>query len=396
MQRREFIKKAGLGLAGAAGAGLIPAMAQSQNQPAPAAPAPATPPPAPATPPATAASPVTGLPSIKWRLASSFPKSLDTIYGGAEVLAKRLAELTDGKFEIRVFAGGEIVPPFGVLDAVQQNTVECCHTCGYYFHGKNKAFSIDTAIPFGLNARQMNAWYYYGDGLTLSREFFGKYNVINFPGGNTGTQMGGWFRKEVKSLEDLKGLKMRIPGFGAEVFSALGAVPQALPGGEIYPALERGAIDAAEWVGPYDDEKLGFYKVAKFYYYPGWWESGPQITFLINKEQWDKLPKVYQAAFETATIEANLRMMSAYDAKNPLAIQRLVQNGTQLRRYPDDVLKAAYEAAQKIYADESAKNPDFKKLYDSLRAFQQLSDIWMGLPEGALAGFMQAQLRAKK
>jgi TRAP-type mannitol/chloroaromatic compound transport system substrate-binding protein len=386
MQRREFIKKTGLGLAAAAaGAAAAPAIGQSPSPPAAQ----------PAAQP-TAQPQGQGLPIIKWRIASSFPKSLDTIYGGAEVLAKRIAELTEGKFELRVFAGGEIVPPFGVLDAVQQNTVECCHTCGYYFHGKNKAFSIDTAIPFGLNARQMNGWYYYGEGLTLTREFFAKYNVVNFPGGNTGTQMGGWFRKEVKSLEDLKGLKMRIPGFGAEVFSALGAVPQALPGGEIYPALERGAIDAAEWVGPYDDEKLGFYKVAKFYYYPGWWETGPQISFYVNKEQWEKLPKPYQAAFETAAIEANLRMMAAYDAKNPPAIQRLVQNGTELRRYPDDVLKAAYDTAQKLYAEESGKNPDFKKLYDSLHAFQQISDIWMSLPEGALANFMQARMRDKK
>ncbi len=385
MQRREFIKKTGLGLVAAAGATTVPAIGQSSSPPAAQSAA------QPAAPPQGQ-----GLPTLKWRIASSFPKSLDTIYGGAEVLAKRIAELTEGRFEIRVFAGGEIVPPFGVLDAVQQNTVECCHTCGYYFHGKNKAFSIDTAIPFGLNARQMNGWYYYGEGLTLTREFFAKYSVVNFPGGNTGTQMGGWFRKEVKSLEDLKGLKMRIPGFGAEVFSALGAVPQALPGGEIYPALERGAIDAAEWVGPYDDEKLGFYKVAKFYYYPGWWETGPQISFYVNKEQWEKLPKPYQAAFETAATEANLRMMAAYDAKNPQAIQRLVQNGAQLKRYPDDVLKAAYDAAQKLYAEESAKNPDFKKLYDSLRAFQQISDIWMSLPEGALANFMQAQMRAKK
>ena len=366
MQRRQFIKQAGLGLTAATGAATFPTLARAET------------------------------PTIKWRIASSFPKSLDTIYGGAEMLARRIAELTDGKFEIRVFAGGEIVPPFGVLDAVQQNTVECAHTCGYYFHGKNKAFSIDTAIPFGLNARQMNAWYYYGDGLPMTREFFAKYNVVNFPGGNTGTQMGGWFRKEIKNLDDLKGLKMRIPGFGAEVFSVLGAVPQALPGGEIYPALERGAIDAAEWVGPYDDEKLGFYKVAKFYYYPGWWETGPQISFYVNKEQWEKLPKTYQAAFEIAATEANLRMMAAYDAKNPQAIQRLVQNGAQLKRYPDDVLKAAYEAAQKLYAEESAKNPDFKKLYDSLHTFQQISDIWMGLPEGALANFMQAQMRPKK
>ena len=376
MQRRDFIKQASLGLAAATATPLI---AQAQSQPA-------------APPPA----PVAGSPTIKWRLASSFPKSLDTIYGAAEVLTQRIAELTDGKFEIRVFAGGEIVPAFGVLDAAQQNTVECCHTCGYYYHGKNKAFSIDTAIPFGLNARQMNGWYYYGEGLTLSREFFAKYSLINFPGGNTGTQMGGWFRKEVKTLDDLKGLKMRIPGFGAEVFSALGAVPQALPGGEIYPALERGAIDAAEWVGPYDDEKLGFYKVAKFYYYPGWWEPGPQISFYVNKEQWEKLPKTYQAAFEVAAMEANLRMLAAYDAKNPPAMQRLVQNGTQLKRYPDDVMKAAYEAAEKIYAEESAKNPDFKKLYDSLRTFQQLSDIWLSLPEEAMANFMQAQMRVKK
>ncbi len=376
MQRRDFIKQASLGLAAATATPLI---AQAQSQPA-------------APPPA----PVAGSPTIKWRLASSFPKSLDTIYGAAEVLTQRIAELTDGKFEIRVFAGGEIVPAFGVLDAAQQNTVECCHTCGYYYHGKNKAFSIDTAIPFGLNARQMNGWYYYGDGLTLSREFFAKYSLINFPGGNTGTQMGGWFRKEVKTLDDLKGLKMRIPGFGAEVFSALGAVPQALPGGEIYPALERGAIDAAEWVGPYDDEKLGFYKVAKFYYYPGWWEPGPQISFYVNKEQWEKLPKTYQAAFEVAAMEANLRMLAAYDAKNPPAMQRLVQNGTQLKRYPDDVMKAAYAAAEKIYAEESAKNPDFKKLYDSLRTFQQLSDIWLSLPEEAMANFMQAQMRVKK
>ncbi|HRW67091.1 MAG TPA: TRAP transporter substrate-binding protein [Candidatus Competibacter sp.] len=367
MERRDFIKKTGLGLAAAAGTAAIPAMAQT-----------------------------TDLPVIKWRMASSFPKSLDTIYGAGEVLARRLSEITEGKFEIRVFAGGEIVPPFGVLDAVQQNTVEICHTASYYFHGKNKAFALDCSIPFGLTARQMFAWNYHGEGGPLLREFFAKYNVVNFLGGDTGTQMGGWFRKEINSLEDLKGLKIRIPGFGAEVFSALGAVPQSLPGGEVYPALERGAIDAAEWVGPYDDEKLGFYKVAKFYYYPGWWEPGPVLSFYVNKEQWDKLPKPYQAAFEAAAAEANVGMLAAYDTKNPQAIQRLVQNGTQLRRYPDDVMKAAYETAQKIYAEESAKNPDFKKLYDSMRAFQRPSDIWAGLPEGTLANFMQAMLRSGK
>jgi len=367
MQRRVFIRNAGLGLAAATGAAAVPTLTWAED-----------------------------LPTIKWRMASSVPKTLDTIYGVAEVMVKRIADLTEGKFEIRVFAGGEIVPPTGVLDAVQQNTVECGQTCGYYYHGKNKAFSLDTAIPFGLNARQMNAWCYFGDGLAILREFFAKYNVVNFPGGNSGTQMGGWFRKEIKSLDDLKGLKIRIPGFGAEVFLALGAVPQALPSAEIYPALERGAIDAAEWVGPYDDEKLGLYKVAKFYYYPSWWEPGPMFSFYLNKEQWDKLPKPYQTAFETAATEANLRMLAGYDARNPPAIQRLVQNGVQLRRYPDDAMKAAYDAAQKIYAEESARNPDFKKIYDSQRAFQQVSDIWMGLAENTLANFMQAQLRKKQ
>lgn len=369
MQRRAFIKKTGLSLAAAAGVSSVSVMADE---------------------------PASALPTLKWRLASSFPKSLDTLYGASDVLTKRVAEITQGKFEIRVFAGGEIVPANGVLDAVQQNTVECGHSCGYYYHGKNKAFSLETGIPFGLNARQMNAWYYYGGGQALLGAFFAKYNVVNFFGGNTGTQMGGWFRREIQSLDDLKGLKIRIPGFGGEVFSALGAVPQLLPGPEIYPALERGALDAAEWVGPYDDEKLGFYKVAKFYYYPAWWEPGPVVSFYVNKEQWEKLPKPYQSAFATAAAEANLHMVAAYDAKNPPAIQRLVQSGAQLRRYPDDAMKAAYEVARKIYAEESAKNPDFKTIYDSMHAFQQTSDLWMGVAENTMTNFMQAQLRASK
>lgn len=365
MRRREFLQTSSGGVAASAAALAFPAIAQSQ-------------------------------PAIKWRLASSFPKSLDTLFGAADQLAKRVFDLTDGKFEIRAFAAGEIVPAFGVLDAVQQNTVECAHTASYYQHGKNKAFSLDCTVPFGLSARQMNGWFYFGDGLGMMREFFAQFNVVNFPGGNTGTQMGGWFRKEIKTLDDLKGLKMRIPGFGAEVFSALGAVPQAIPGGEIYPALERGAIDAAEWVGPYDDEKLGFYKVAKFYYYPGWWESGTMGSFYVNKEQWEKLPKSYQAAFEAAAAEANTLMLAAYDAKNPPALARLLQNGVQVSRYPDDVLRAAYEASQKIYEEESAKNPVFKKILDSQRAFQRASDVWLGTAEGTLANFMQKALRGFK
>jgi TRAP-type mannitol/chloroaromatic compound transport system substrate-binding protein len=328
-------------------------------------------------------------------MASSYPKSLDTIYGAAEVLAKRIAELTQGRFEIRVFAGGEIVPALGVLDAVQQNTVECGHTASYYYHGKNKALSLDTTVPFALDARQLYGWLYFGGGLALLRAMFAQYNVVNFPGGNTGVQMGGWFRKEVKSLGDLKGLKIRIPGFGAEIFAEMGAVPQQLPGGEIYAALERGAIDAAEWTSPYDDERLGFHKVARYYYYPGWWEPAPQLVFYVNKGQWESLPPVYRAVFEVAAQEASSLMLAAYDGKNPAALQRLIQAGVQLRRYPDDVLLKAYETAQRLFAEESARNPTFGTIYESMRAFQETSDVWQSVSQLPMANFMQAARRRR-
>ncbi|HXJ08514.1 MAG TPA: ABC transporter substrate-binding protein, partial [Burkholderiales bacterium] len=233
------------------------------------------------------------LPNIRWRCASSFPKSLDTIYGGGEVIAKRVEQLTGGKFQIRVFAAGEIVPAFGVVDALQQGTIECSHTASYYFVGKNKTFAFDTTLPFGMNQREQNAWIYYGGGLDLVREFFKDFGFISFPAGNTGAQMGGWWRKPVSKVADLKGVKMRIAGLGGEVMARLGAVPQQIAGGDIYPALERGAIDSAEWVGPYDDEKLGFNKVAKFYYYPGFWEGGPMLHVLANEKKLAELPKHY-------------------------------------------------------------------------------------------------------
>lgn len=360
MQRRDFLKSAGLAAAGA-------------------------------TLPVRAAE----LPAVKWRLASSFPKSLDTIYGGAETLAKRVSELTDGRFEIRVFAGGELVPPFGVLDAVQQGTVECGHTASYYYFGKNRALALETTCPFGLNTRQLTAWTYDGGGMELLRSMFAEYDILNFPGGSTGAQMGGWFRKEIKSLQDIAGLKIRIPGFGAEIFSRMGAVPQSLPGGEIYPALERGAIDAAEWTVPYDDEKLGFYKVAKYYYYPGWWEPGTQLVFYVNKNQWASLPPAYRAAFETAAQEAHLRMLAAYDARNPPALQRLMKNGAVVKRFPDDVLLKAYEIAQTVFAEESAKNPTFKAIYDSQQTFRQTSDAWWSIAESSMTNFMTAMRRKK-
>jgi TRAP-type mannitol/chloroaromatic compound transport system substrate-binding protein len=356
MQRRAFLKKAGIGLAAGAGVAALPALAEA-------------------------------MPEIKWRLASSFPKSLDTIYGGAEQLAKRVANLTQGKFQIRVFAGGEIVPGLQVLDAVQQGTVQCGHTAGYYYVGKNKAFAFDTALPFGMTARQQNAWYYYGGGLQLLRDFYKDYGIVNFPGGNTGTQMGGWFRKQIKSLADLKGVKMRIPGIGGEIMSRLGVVPQSLPGGDIYPSLEKGTIDAAEWVGPYDDEKLGLYKVAKHYYYPGWWEGGVTLSFLINSKEWEKLPDLYKEAFEVATAEANLHMLAEYDAKNPAALGRLLQGGAVLHPYPVDLMKAALKVANQIYEEEAAKNPAFKKIYEPWKRFRNDEFQWFRIAEATYDNF---------
>jgi TRAP-type mannitol/chloroaromatic compound transport system substrate-binding protein len=360
MQRRDFLKKASIGAAAGAAATIsAPAIAQS-------------------------------LPTIKWRLTSSFPKSLDTIYGGAEVLANRLRAMTGGKFDIRVFPAGEIVPGLQALDAVQQGTVELCHTCSYYYVGKDKAFGFGTAIPFGMTSRQMNAWIYYGGGQKLLDEFYAGYNVVSFLGGNTGTQMGGWWRKEVKTVADLKGIKMRIAGLGGQVFSALGVVPQQIAGGDIYPALEKGTIDAAEFVGPYDDEKLGFYKVAKNYYYPGWWEPATGVHFFVNKKEWEKLPKEYQEAFQAAAYEANITMQAEYDHKNPIALAKLMQAGVKVKEFSPEILKAAYKAATDLYAEESAKNPAFKKIYVEYDKYRRTQAAWFSLAERRMDSFLQS------
>ena len=328
------------------------------------------------------------MPDVKWRLQSGFPKSLDTIYGAAETFAKFVSESTDGKFQIQCFAAGEIVGTAQAADAVGNGTVEMAHTCSYYYFGKDPTFAIGTALPYGLNARQMNAWLYQGGGNDMLNEFYAKHNMYGLPGGNTGTQMGGWFRKEIKTVADVQGLKMRIAGLAGLVMAKLGAVPQQIAGGDIYPALERGTIDAAEWVGPYDDEKLGFAKVAPYYYYPGFWEGGPAIHFMINQGKWKDLPKNYQAVVTTAAAYANVDMQAKYDARNPAALRRLVGAGTQLRPFPQEVLEAGYKAANEVYEETSAKNADFKKLYEAVKAFRGEEYLWFQVAEYTYDNFM--------
>ena len=355
MRRRHFLKGAGIGVAASAIA--APAIAQSS-------------------------------PEIKWRLTSSFPKSLDTIFGAAEIISKAVSEATEGKFQIQVHAAGELVPGLQALDAVQAGTVEMAHTCAYYYVGKDPTFAFETAIPFGLNARQQNTWWYYGGGREAMGEFYKAYNVVSFPAGNTGVQMGGWFRKEINSLEDINGIKMRIAGIAGKVMAALGGVPQQIAGGDIYPALEKGTIDAAEWVGPYDDEKLGFYKVAPYYYYPGWWEGGPQLSLYVNQQKWAELPKPYQSILETAAARANVETMAKYDFLNPSALKRLVAAGSKLKPYPKEVMEAAYAAAFKLYDETAAGNAAFKTVYDGWKEFREEQYLWFRVAENNFDNFV--------
>ncbi|MBD2313591.1 TRAP transporter substrate-binding protein [Desertifilum sp. FACHB-1129] len=326
-------------------------------------------------------------PTVRWRMATSWPKSLDTIFGGAETICQRVSEMTYGRFTITPFAAGEIVPGLEVLDAVQQGTVECSHTASYYFVGKNPALGFGTTVPFGLTAQQQNSWLYHGNGLDALNKLYADFNVVSLPAGNTGTQMGGWFKRRIQSVSDLNGLKMRIPGLGGQVMSRLGVNVQVLPGGEIFLALERGAIDAAEWVGPYDDEKLGLNKAAQYYYYPGWWEPGATLEVQVNRSAWDKLPKEYQQVFKTATYEANMSMLAQYDAKNGEALKRLVDSGTQLAAYSPEIMQAAQKATFELYEESAAKDGTFREVYEQWKAFRQQVYGWDQINQLIFANF---------
>jgi TRAP-type mannitol/chloroaromatic compound transport system substrate-binding protein len=349
MERRSFIRSTGL--AGVLAAGAAPAIVHAQA-------------------------------NIRWRMASSFPKSLDTLYGGAEGFAKRVGEMTGGKFQISVHAAGELMPAFGVVDGVQNATVEMAHTAPYYFFGKDDVFALGCAIPFGLNSRQMTSWMYEGNGLKLMREFYAKYNIVNFPGGNTGAQMGGWFRKEIKTVADLQGLKFRMGGFGGKVLARLGVVPQNIPAGEIYQSLEKGTIDAAEWIGPYDDLKLGLNKVAPVYHYPGFWEGSTHFEFYINNKAYDGLSAEYKAVIEAASAYSHVDVQAKYDARNPGALRSLVAAKARVLPFPRAVMEATFKEAMGVYEA-------WKKIYADYAAFRKDQNLWFRFTEASFDGFMQ-------
>ena len=358
MKRRQFLKAGGVGLA----AGLAsPAIAQSA-------------------------------PTLRWRLTTTFPKSLDTLYGACEMFSKVVGELSDQKFQVQVFGPGEIVPAFQVFDAVSSGTVEMGNTASYYYIGKDLAFAFGTAVPFGLNTRQMNAWLLHGGGLDLLNELYKTYNVYGLPFGNTTAQMGGWFRKEINTVDDLKGLKFRIGGLAGQVVANLGVVPQQLPPADIYPALEKGTIDAAEWIGPYDDEKLGFAKIAPYYYYPGWWEGCANGFLYINTAKWGELPKAYQQMVATACGQVAADLLAKYDARNAPAIKRLVASGAKLRPFSIDILDACYKATNELFTDVAGKNAMFKRLNDSMTTFRNEQNSWHQVCEATYDNYQIRQL----
>jgi len=362
MERRSFLSKASLGAAVGTAALAAPAIVHAQ-------------------------------PTVRWRCSSGFPKALDTIYGAAEDVSKRVSDATGGRFQISIAPAGEIVPMPQAADAVAAGTVECSHTAAFYYVGKDPTWAFGSCIPFGMNFRQMNAWWLEGGGEKLFNDYLKPQGVQYVLSGNTGAQMGGWFRKEIKTMEDVKGLKMRIPGLGGRLFSAVGAVPQQIPGGDIYASLERGTIDAAEWVGPYDDEKLGFNKVAKFYYYPGFWEGGAALGWIVNNKAMEALTPEYRNIFLAAAHEANPSMMAKYDARNGPALRRLIAAGTEVRPFPRPVMDEFYKAALTVYSDLSKENANFKRLYDSYSAFQRQSVNWMRFTENTFDDFMANSLR---
>ncbi len=356
MQRRDFLKKVAAG-------GAVAAAATSVASPALAAPK-----------------------RIKWKMVTTWPPNLPILQQGVERFAKDVETMTERRFRIQVNAAGELIPAMQTFDAVSQGTVEMGHGAAYYWAGKVPAAQFFTAVPFGMNAQGMNAWLYSGGGLELWRELYKPFNVVPIPMGSSGVQMGGWFRKEIKSLADLKGLKMRIPGLGGKVMAKAGVNPVLLAGGEIYTALERGTIDATEWIGPFHDLRLGLQRAAKHYYYPGWHEPGPILELSVNQKAWDELPPAYQKVIEMAAAATNAWMLSEFEARNLAALQELkTKHKVQVKAFPDDVIKELKRLTAETLDEEAKKDKQFATIYQAYRQFQQQNAAWSEISENAYA-----------
>ncbi len=381
MDRRSFIQKAGVAGTAAAASTLLVQVSAAQDT---------------ETTDDTPAAPALVLkePKISWKLSSGFPQQLETLYGAAIVFADSVRQATDGGLDITVYPSGELVDAANGLEAVRDGTVDMIHTASNYFWEEDPTFAFGTGVPFGLNQRMTNAWLYEGGGTELLNNFYSKFGVIGFPAGNSGAQMGGWFRKEINALDDMRNLRFRIGGFGGRIIEKIGVEPVSLPADQIYQALEEGTIDAAEFVGPYDDEKLGFNRVAKYYYYPGWWEGGVAATNLINLKKWNALPNNYQEAVRTASTLANTVMTARYDTLNPPALRTLVERGTILRPYAHDILLACFSAAEDTYAAIAADNADFKTILDSYMGYRRNAYLWFQISEYAQDTFLMLQQRA--
>ena len=322
--------------------------------------------------------------TYNWRLVTSWPKNYPGLGMAPERIADLVEEMSDGQMKITVYGAGEQVPAFGVFDAVSSGSHQMGHSGGYFWKGKVPAAQFFTSVPFGLTADEINAWVYKGGGLELWREVYEPFNIYPIPAGNTGTQMFGWFNKEINSLDDIKGLKMRIPGIGGEVLKEAGGIPVTLPGGELFTALQTGVIDATEWVGPYNDLTFGFHQAAKYYYYPGWHEPGPMLELIINIDAWNSLPKHLQVIIETAAKAVNQEMLDEYLAMNNQALIELVEvHGVELRKLPDDVIEEFKEISNKILEDLAKEDETIAKVYDSYTDFKNNVSAYHKISEDA-------------
>ena len=322
--------------------------------------------------------------NYQWKMVTTWPPGFPVLQKGAERFADNIRVMSNGRLNIKVYAGGELIPPLQTFDAVSQGSVEMGHGSAYYWAGKVPEAQFFSTVPFGMTARGMNAWLYDGGGLELWREIYKPFHVIPFPLGNTGVQMGGWFNKKINSLEDIKGLKMRIPGLGGKVLAKAGGNPILLAGSEVYTALERNTIDATEWIGPYHDQRLGLYRAAKHYYYPGWHEPGTVLELTINQRAWESLPIDLQAIISNAAQAENLRMLSEMEQKNMAALDELrMREGIEINRFPNEVLSTLKKLTNETLIEEAERDPKFKRVYDAYQNFRRKNDAWSAISENA-------------